>query len=122
MTVLRAIVTAGGTREPIDAVRHVSNVASGALPAAIANCLLKRGFIVDYIHGPGAILPATAQVALNVLELGESELALATADFSARAHQLRRDVSPENCFCTRFKRPPNCMQHLALCVTTVSRL
>ncbi len=65
---LRVVLTAGGTREPIDDVRHVSNVASGSLPAALADVLLARGAEVHYIHGPGARLPG--RVALDVEVLG----------------------------------------------------
>lgn len=54
---LRVVVTAGGTREPIDDVRHIRNVASGSLPAALAESLLARGAEVVYLHGPGAQLP-----------------------------------------------------------------
>ncbi len=96
MTVLRAIVTAGGTREPIDAVRQVSNVASGALPAAIANCLLRHGFTVHFIHGPGSALPATAQIQLNVLKMTPEELAKAAKDFSTLAQDLQRDLTRGN--------------------------
>lgn len=38
-----ALVTAGGTKEPIDAVRYVSNVSTGALGRAIAEELKRRG-------------------------------------------------------------------------------
>ncbi len=61
------VLTAGGTREPLDAVRHISNVASGSLPAAIANELLCRGATVYYIHGPEARLPGHVSVQLELM-------------------------------------------------------
>jgi phosphopantothenate---cysteine ligase (CTP) len=60
------VITAGGTREPLDDVRHVSNIATGTLPAAVANALLQSGCSVDYVHGPGAILPATVTAQIDV--------------------------------------------------------
>lgn len=54
---LRAIVTAGPTREPIDPVRYVSNRSSGKMGYAIAAALARRGARVDLISGPTS-LPA----------------------------------------------------------------
>ena len=45
----RAIVTAGGTREPIDAVRVVANVSTGRLGAALASALADRGVEVTLV-------------------------------------------------------------------------
>jgi phosphopantothenoylcysteine synthetase/decarboxylase len=63
---MKIVLTAGGTREPIDDVRFVSNVATGALPAAMANALLTLGHEVHYIHGPGALLPGHATLDLDL--------------------------------------------------------
>ncbi len=81
-TVLRpiAVVTAGGTREPLDEVRHLTNLATGALPAAMAEQLLARGWQVEYICGPGAVRPGVLHLDLNVraddwrARLAEAEL------------------------------------------------
>lgn len=62
-----AVITAGGTREPIDEVRHLSNLASGALPCAMAEVLLALGWQVEYIHGPEARLPGRPTSAVDVL-------------------------------------------------------
>jgi phosphopantothenoylcysteine decarboxylase/phosphopantothenate--cysteine ligase len=43
---VRVIVTAGGTREPIDSVRVISNRSSGKMGYALANQLKRRGAIV----------------------------------------------------------------------------
>ena len=42
-TGLRALITAGGTREPIDAVRYVGNRSSGRMGFAIADAAAARG-------------------------------------------------------------------------------
>lgn len=40
---MRAVVTAGGTREPIDDVRVITNLSTGRFGAACANALARRG-------------------------------------------------------------------------------
>ena len=76
---MQIVLTAGGTREPIDDVRFVSNVASGALPAAMADVLLERGHDVQYIHGPGAILPGHAVLDMDLTTATPESLRAATA-------------------------------------------
>jgi phosphopantothenoylcysteine synthetase/decarboxylase len=52
---MKILVTAGATREPIDAVRFISNVSSGATGAAIAEFLATAGHEVTLLHGEGAV-------------------------------------------------------------------
>ena len=47
----RALVTAGPTYEPIDAVRFIGNHSSGKMGFALAEALVKFGFAVDLITG-----------------------------------------------------------------------
>lgn len=55
----RVLVTAGGTREPIDAVRYIGNASSGKMGAALAQAALDLGASVDVICGPGVVpMPA----------------------------------------------------------------
>lgn len=82
-----ALLTAGGTREPIDAVRHVTNVATGSLPAAMADILLSRGVDVYYLHGPDAVLPGRAMMSLDLTGLDSVALDAALA---SHANQARR--------------------------------
>ena len=49
---LRLLVTAGPTREPIDAVRFISNYSTGYLGALLAGAALRRGHQVTVICGP----------------------------------------------------------------------
>ena len=51
------VITAGGTHEHIDDVRYITNHATGALPASMAEVLLGMGHDVVYIHGPKARTP-----------------------------------------------------------------
>ena len=55
----RVLITAGGTREPIDAVRFIGNASSGKMGAALAQAALDLGASVDVICGPGVVpMPA----------------------------------------------------------------
>lgn len=51
----RVLITAGGTREPIDAVRYIGNASSGKMGAALAQAALDLGATVDVICGPGVV-------------------------------------------------------------------
>ncbi|MEN9225536.1 MAG: bifunctional phosphopantothenoylcysteine decarboxylase/phosphopantothenate--cysteine ligase CoaBC [Thermostichus sp. HHBFW_bins_43] len=48
----RVLVSAGGTREPIDAVRFIGNPASGRMGIALAVAAACRGATVTMVHGP----------------------------------------------------------------------
>ncbi|MCX8032965.1 MAG: bifunctional phosphopantothenoylcysteine decarboxylase/phosphopantothenate--cysteine ligase CoaBC [Thermoleophilia bacterium] len=47
---MRVLITAGGTREPIDAVRFIGNRSSGKMGFALARAAFDRGAKVDLIH------------------------------------------------------------------------
>lgn len=51
------VVTAGGTREPIDPVRYVSNRSSGKMGFAVAREALAAGARVTLIAAPTSLLP-----------------------------------------------------------------
>ncbi len=57
----RLVVTAGGTQEPIDPVRHISNPSSGKMGYAIAEAARDRGAKVTLITAPTS-LPEPAGV------------------------------------------------------------
>ena len=50
---IRALVTAGPTHEPIDAVRFIGNRSSGRMALAIADALAGQGCRVTVLSGPG---------------------------------------------------------------------
>ena len=54
---LKVMVTAAGTREPIDPVRFVGNRSSGKMGYSIARQALLRGAEVTLITGPSALIP-----------------------------------------------------------------
>jgi phosphopantothenoylcysteine decarboxylase / phosphopantothenate---cysteine ligase len=47
---LRVVITAGGTREPIDAVRFIGNRSSGKMGFALARAAFDRGAVVELIQ------------------------------------------------------------------------
>jgi len=51
------IITAGGTREPIDPVRFIGNRSSGKMGYALAEAAVRRGAKVVLISGPTALKP-----------------------------------------------------------------
>jgi phosphopantothenoylcysteine decarboxylase / phosphopantothenate---cysteine ligase len=79
---LQVLVTAGGTREPIDSVRYVGNRSSGRMGVALAEEALRRGAEVTLICANVAIAkPAGAEVV--EVETAEQLLDAARAAFGA---------------------------------------
>lgn len=62
MTGLRVVISAGGTREPIDAVRVIANRSSGKQGHALAGAALARGAEVVLVTTSDLTPPAGAQV------------------------------------------------------------
>lgn len=54
------LITAGGTREPIDPVRFIGNRSSGKMGYALAEAALRRGAKVILISGPTALKPPSS--------------------------------------------------------------
>jgi phosphopantothenoylcysteine decarboxylase/phosphopantothenate--cysteine ligase len=92
---LRVMVTAGGTREPIDAVRFIGNRSSGRMGMALAAAAAKRGAEVTLIAAnvslpePAGVkrvdVETTAELAYETVERFETQhvlvMAAAPADF-----------------------------------------
>ncbi len=66
----RVVVTAGPTREPIDAVRFISNPSSGKMGYALAQVAARRGAEVVLVSGP-TVLPDPAGVRVVRVETAE---------------------------------------------------
>jgi phosphopantothenoylcysteine decarboxylase / phosphopantothenate---cysteine ligase len=62
----RVVVSAGGTREPIDLVRYVGNRSSGRMGVALAAEASKRGGDVTLVYANGSV-PAPAPGGLEVV-------------------------------------------------------
>ena len=100
----RVLVTAGGTREPIDAVRSLTNRSSGKMGFAIATAAARRGAEVVLIAGPVSLAtpPGVTRVdvetALEMRDAVHAELAAsrvvvmaaAVADFRPAERSQRK--------------------------------
>jgi phosphopantothenoylcysteine decarboxylase/phosphopantothenate--cysteine ligase len=108
----RVLVTAGGTREPVDAVRFLGNRSSGKMGFAIAAEAARRGAEVLLIAGPTNLTTPPGVRRLDVesalqmrdavfAELEQSTLvikAAAVADFRPErvaAHKIKKEELPE---------------------------
>ena len=103
----RVVVTAGGTREPIDAVRFIGNRSSGKQGGAVAAEAALRGADVVLItsrpdHAPGGVRVVVVETAAEMAAAMEHEvagadvivMAAAVADFrpaEAFDHKLKKD-------------------------------
>ena len=106
----RVVVTAGGTREPIDPVRYIGNYSSGKMGEAMAAAAADRGARVSLIttiaHPPHRGVDTrpveTAEDMLGALreEIAGADLlvmAAAVADFrpaQPAGHKIRREETP----------------------------
>jgi phosphopantothenoylcysteine decarboxylase/phosphopantothenate--cysteine ligase len=78
---LRVLVTAGGTREPIDSVRYVGNRSSGRMGLALAGEAARRGAEVTLVAA-NVSLPAPPGVRLVEVESAAELLEAAGAAFA----------------------------------------
>jgi phosphopantothenoylcysteine decarboxylase/phosphopantothenate--cysteine ligase len=70
------LVTAGPTREPIDAVRFISNPSSGKMGYALAAESLARGAQVILVSGPAAVAPPPGVTLVRVSTAAEMHQAV----------------------------------------------
>ncbi len=94
----RVVVSAGGTREPIDLVRFVGNRSSGRMGVAVAVEAKRRGAAVTLVYANGvAATPAGVEVvpAPTAADLGREVLARADADVVVMAAAVA-DYRPGN--------------------------
>jgi phosphopantothenoylcysteine decarboxylase / phosphopantothenate---cysteine ligase len=67
----RVLITAGPTREPIDAVRYLSNRSTGRMGYALAAAASRRGAQVTLISGPVALTPPPGVACIQVVTAQE---------------------------------------------------
>jgi phosphopantothenoylcysteine decarboxylase / phosphopantothenate---cysteine ligase len=108
---VRVLVTAGGTREPIDSVRYIGNRSSGRMGFALAREASRRGADVTLIaanttlEAPSRVRVVGVETAAGLKEACEREfdacdvllMAAAVADFrptAPAAHKLKKDTGP----------------------------
>jgi len=105
----RVLVTAGGTREPIDPVRYIGNRSSGKMGYRLAEEAARRGAVVDLVAAPTSLAdpPRMAvhhvetaeqmrEAVLRLVDKADVVLkAAAVADFrpaTAHAHKVRKET------------------------------
>jgi|SRR5579884_1377647 len=108
---LRVLVTAGGTREPIDSVRFIGNHSSGRMGLALAAEAQRRGADVTLIAANVALPPPPSTTVIEVRSAAELArtaaaqfessdvllMAAAVADFrpaQPAAEKLKKDQGP----------------------------
>jgi phosphopantothenoylcysteine decarboxylase / phosphopantothenate---cysteine ligase len=74
-TGLSVLITAGGTREPIDPVRYIGNRSSGKMGHAIAAEAARRGYEVTLVTTSGLPVPGSVKV-VSVESAGEMQAAV----------------------------------------------
>ncbi|MBW3592678.1 MAG: bifunctional phosphopantothenoylcysteine decarboxylase/phosphopantothenate--cysteine ligase CoaBC [Actinobacteria bacterium] len=99
----KVLVTAGGTREPLDSVRFVGNRSSGRMGVALAEEARRRGADVTLLYANGAVpppagvevveTPTAADVAREALARADADVVLmaaAVADYRPRDPARRK--------------------------------
>jgi phosphopantothenoylcysteine decarboxylase/phosphopantothenate--cysteine ligase len=89
---LRVLVTAGGTREPIDPVRFIGNRSSGRMGIALAGAAAKRGAKVTLIAANVALSALAGVRRIDVQTT--AELAHAAAEEFPATHVLLMAAAP----------------------------
>ena len=79
MTGKRVVVSAGGTQEPIDPVRHIANKSSGKMGYALAEAARDRGAEVTLVAAPTALPDPTGINVVHVCTAEEMFQAVARA-------------------------------------------
>ncbi|ALE07788.1 phosphopantothenoylcysteine decarboxylase [Arthrobacter sp. ERGS1:01] len=104
------VITAGGTREPLDPVRFLGNKSSGKQGVALAESALAAGATVTFIHAHMDVAPpagATLQAVETALELRSATLAAAgSADVVIMAAAVA-DFRPSNVSTGKIKKRDN---------------
>jgi phosphopantothenoylcysteine decarboxylase/phosphopantothenate--cysteine ligase len=126
---VHVVVTAGGTQEPIDPVRYVSNHSSGKMGYAIAEAARDRGAEVTLVTTPVALEPpygATVVRVRRAMEMRDAVLAAcreadvlimaaAVADFQpadVAAHKIKKQPGQDG-LTIELTRTPDILQEVA---------
>ncbi|HUH07393.1 MAG TPA: bifunctional phosphopantothenoylcysteine decarboxylase/phosphopantothenate--cysteine ligase CoaBC [Egibacteraceae bacterium] len=123
----RVVVTAGGTREPIDPVRFIGNRSSGKMGYALAAEAARRGALVDLVSAPTHLadppgvtihrVETALQMRDAVLGLAEKAdviiKAAAVADFRPTAyHQQKLKKGADDFTSVTLERNPDILAEL----------
>jgi len=124
---LKALVTAGPTRDYLDPIRYVTNNSSGKQGYEIARALSNYGVKTTLISGPSNLIPPksidlikikTAEEMLNAtkktLPVDIAVCAAAVSDFSPLKYQKTKIKKTDNNFLSiKFKKNPDILEYLS---------
>ncbi len=124
----RVLVTAGGTREPIDSVRYIGNLSTGRTAAALADELAAAGHEVTWLGAADAVAPnrdvhSERYSSFADLEQGLRELlgkqhfdvvvhAAAVSDFSVAAITTESGAALDPAACRKLPSDAGLLLHL----------
>jgi len=103
----RIVVTAGGTREAIDPVRHIGNRSSGKMGYAVAEAARDRGAEVTLIAAPTALPDPSGMEVTHIESVLQMKKAVVTACGNAEALIMAAapaDYIPENPAAQKIKK------------------
>jgi phosphopantothenoylcysteine decarboxylase / phosphopantothenate---cysteine ligase len=105
----KVVITAGGTREPLDPVRYIGNRSSGAMGYALAAAAMAAGADVTLISGETTLLPPNGAAFVQVntaIEMHDAvEHATVGADVLIMAAAVS-DFRPETSSRRKLKKTP----------------
>ena len=123
------LVTAGGTQEPLDPVRYITNASSGKMGIALAEAARDMGALVALVHAPLAVpVPygiesVKVRTAVEMCEavlsrVGETDIligAAAVADFrpAEAASQKIKKTPGQEALTVRLVRNPDILAEVA---------
>ncbi len=103
----RMVVTAGGTQEPIDPARHISNPSSGKMGYALASAARDRGAKVTLVTAPTSLPDPAGVETIHVRTTAEMKTAVAKAVTKADALIMAAAVAnyqPKTAAKTKIKK------------------
>ena len=123
---LTVMVTAGGTKEPLDPIRHISNRSSGKMGYALARAALKRGAQVILISAPTGMSPPAGakviwveraremyeQVLTHALKADVVFKAAAVADYSPRFTANQKIKKKDEVYLLELEKTPDILFEL----------
>jgi phosphopantothenoylcysteine synthetase/decarboxylase len=65
---MKILITSGGTEEPLDGVRYITNFSTGRTGAGLAEYLAAQGNDIMLLHGYHAILPGNPEAKSGIIE------------------------------------------------------
>lgn len=116
---MNILVTAGGTSEKIDEVRHITNHSTGGLGKMIAEAFAAdQATTVTYVHGPHALTPTLKNIKLVPINSVDNLLAtltdlLTTEKFDAVIHSMAVSDYKLNSLMTQAELSQQLAKHLS---------